>query len=85
MNRDLDRAENLLNAGMNQSSNAYSLLAIAKHLTKEEEITPKKFPAGFWHRDVCKDPTCNTDAHKVKEHVCDNTCDPVCNKKGSMV
>ena len=84
MNRDLDRAENLLNAGMNQSSIAYSLLAIAKHITKTKE-TPKEFPAGFFHKYVCEDPTCNTDAHKVKEHVCDNTCDPVCNKEGSMV
>ena len=73
MNKDLQRAQNLLNVGLDQSSIAYSLLAIAKHLTKEQERV-ETFPPAFYHKDVCTDPTCNTG------HRCDNTCDPVCNK-----
>ena len=64
MNKDLERAENLLNAGLDQSSIAYSLLSIAKHLAKQQEKA-ETFPSAFYHKDICTDPTCNKEGSMV--------------------
>ena len=58
MNKDLERAQNLMNVGQYDASIAYSLLVIAKALQGKPE-EPKVFPSDFFHRDVCQDPTCS--------------------------
>ena len=58
MNKDLERAQNLMDVGQYEASMAYSLLVIAKTLMPNTE-EPKRFPPDFFHRDVCQDPTCS--------------------------
>ena len=58
MNKDLERAQNLMDVGQYEASMAYSLLVIAKALLPKPE-EPKRFAPDFFHRDVCQDPTCS--------------------------
>ena len=58
MNKDLERAQNLMNVGQYDASIAYSLLVIAKALQVQPE-EPKRFAPDFSHRDFCQDPTCH--------------------------
>ena len=57
MNKDLERAQNLMDVGQYDASMAYSLLVIAKALQGKPE-EPKRFASDFFHRDVCEDPKC---------------------------
>ena len=54
MNKDLERAQNLMDVGQYEASMAYSLLVIAKTLMPNTE-EPKRFPPDFFHRDVCQE------------------------------
>ncbi len=49
MNKDLERAQNLMNVGQYDASIAYSLLVIAKALQVQPE-EPKRFAPDFFHK-----------------------------------
>ena len=65
MSSNLERAQNLADAGLHQASMSHSLIVIAAALKMMVEEKQQPAPKGTMkHKDWCEDPTCgNTLAH----------------------